>query len=89
MKTLILGAIAAAMLLVVTPTDSEARPRRYYRNVPGPTYRTYYRPYAQPYAYGSYYRGPGYYRPYANRYYGPRAYAPGFYRGPGVSIGVY
>lgn len=87
MKTLILGAIAAAMLVVVTPTDSEARPWRYYRNYyPGPAYRTYYRPYA----YRSYYRAPGYYyRPYANRYYGPRFYAPGYYRGPGVSIGVY
>ena len=78
MKTILLSLAAAALLMTVAPTQADARPWRY-RVAPRVQYRAnYYRPYA----YRTYYRPA--YRPYAYRYWGP-----GYYRGPGVSIGVY
>ena len=94
MKTILLGVIAAATLMLSAPMEADARPRGYWG--PRTYYRSYYRrPYrVNPYLYEAYpYRT--YYRPnyraypYRGGYYGG-FYGPSYYyRGPGVSVGIY
>jgi hypothetical protein len=75
MRQVLLGLIAAAMLLVFSANQSEARPWRYYGYGWGP------RPAARAYYYGPPVYRQSVYRPY---YYGPGVY----YNGPGVIVGA-
>ena len=96
MRGTILAFLAAVTLLLAVPNQGDARPWRYGGPRPYGAYygRSYYRPYVAPYRV---YRPDVYraYRPYPNVYgpgyrpYDDRAFGPGYYYQPGISIGVY